>query len=151
MLLYDSVVTGQEDELDLGIPQGVVAVHFTADHDNRINFDSASIVDPSYRNDPGILEVGLPGAHSNIGGSYDYDGLSARTLALGHELLSMMGVPIDEIPAEYQPDPDNTTIHDSGSLVNPANWEFGERDVDIFGNPKRLPDTEEIGCYGGRV
>ena len=142
MLIYDSVVTGQEDVLNLGIPDSVKnVVHLTAEHDNRINFDSASIVDPLNPNDPGILQMGLAGAHSDVGGNYDYDGLSARSLALGHELLSLMGVPVTEIPLGNRPVSDNVTIHDSGSLIFPSDWEFGEREIDIYGNPERQPEN----------
>ncbi len=55
MLSYDSVVTGQEDILKLGVPQGLIAVHFTFYYENRVNFDSSSIVDPFNLDDPGII------------------------------------------------------------------------------------------------
>lgn len=156
MLMYDSVVTGQEDTLLLGIPPSVVGVHLTADHENRLNFDSASIVDPLYLNDPGILQFGLPGSHSDVGGNYGYNGLSARSLALGHELLQLMGVSIEEIPKENLFHSDDILIHDSGVtstdspkdfLMSLANVEFGEREEFITGNPARFaqlpPEVQE--------
>ncbi|MCK9171812.1 MAG: DUF2235 domain-containing protein, partial [Treponema sp.] len=156
MLMYDSVVTGQEHTLMLGIPPSVNAVHLTADHENRLFFDSASIVDPLYPNDPGILETGLPGAHSDVGGNYGYNGLSARSLALGRELFSSMGVPISETPDSNKIAPEDVTIHDSGVLdfdslkniiISFGNIEFGEREGFTVGNQARfaeLPFEEQL-------
>gem|GEM_PF-1080542 len=153
MLMYDSVVTGKEDVLRLGIPPSVAnAVHLTADHENRTSFDSASIVDHFNPDDTGILEAGLPGSHSDIGGNWDYGGLSARSLELGHELLKLMGVPVNDIPEEYGIDDDNILIHDSGildfdslkdALFSIGNWEFGDREILSPGNPGRRSEAQQ--------
>ena len=141
---FDSVVKGQENILNLGIPDTVKnTVHLTAADENRINFDLASVIDPANPDDPGLLETPVPGAHMDVGGIYDYDGLSARSLALGYLALGNSGVPLEEIPDDYQPNPDNTTIHDSGDLFNPANWEWGEREVEVYENPERTLDDSD--------
>ena len=153
MLMYDSVVTGQEDVLNLSIPSSVAnAVHFTADHENRTSFDSATIVDRFNPDDSGILEAGLPGSHSDLGGNWNYGGLSARSLDLGHELLELMGVPVSDIPEVYGIDENNTLIHDSGifdfdsakdALFSLGNWEFGDREIYSSGNPDRRSEAQQ--------
>lgn len=147
MVLYDTVATNEED-LMLSIPSGVKAIQIVANHENRINYDSVRITDPLYPDDPGIFEGGAAGAHCDVGGGYDYHGLSARTLALGHQALKLMGVPILDIPEKYSPYPDHILIHDSGKmfelddidemLFQLGNTEFGERAILIPGNPERF-------------
>ncbi|BHH84967.1 tandem-95 repeat protein [Desulforhopalus sp. 52FAK] len=147
MLMYDSVVTYEENLL-LAIPPNVTALHFTAEHENRTSFDLASITDPLFPNDPGTFEIWLPGSHCDVGGGWDYDGLSARSLALGHQALELMGVPVKDIPEGNTPSPENITIHDSGvmfeldtleeMIFNLGNMEFGEREEFVPGNPERF-------------
>ena len=55
----------------------------------------------------------LPGAHSDLGGSYDVGGLGHANLKLAYTYLDKLGVPLKPFPAAYEPKPSNFVIHDS--------------------------------------
>lgn len=71
-LLFDSVVTGQETELDLGIPASCdFALHLCAADERRSLFNMTSILPSAgYAQDPRLNEIWLPGVHSDVGGSW---------------------------------------------------------------------------------
>jgi hypothetical protein len=65
-----------------------------------------------------IHEFSMPGAHSDIGGSYSTRGISAVTLRMAMSFLRRVGVPLQEPNQEFQPDPtvfgpSDFAIHDS--------------------------------------
>lgn len=71
-LLFDSVVTGQETALDLGIPASCdFALHLCAADERRSLFNMTSILpSPGYAQDPRLNEIWLPGVHADLGGSW---------------------------------------------------------------------------------
>ena len=59
-----------------------------------------------------MIEITLPGVHSDILGSYD-NGLGAINLAIGHKYLSKLGTPLADVPPELMTDDFALMIHDS--------------------------------------
>lgn len=143
MLLLDSVITGQEEELQTDIPFEVKkVVHFLAGNENRVKLDLASVIDPYYPEDEDIYELQLPGSHTDIGGQYDYDegstvnGLSVRTLAIAYKLLAQAGVGLADKPKRYKVKLNQQSIQNT-SLFGLHNIEFGQREIWHPGNPRR--------------
>src|SRR5690606_30786613 len=127
--------TGQETLLNQEIPPipGMRVLHLTANHEFRDQFNGVSIIDPDNPNDPRLLEIGLSGAHSDIGGGYGDNGIEALSLEIGHRFLRASGVPIADIPAEWTPAEGDYVIHDS--LVPPYTDIDGDRNHDFLNNP----------------
>jgi hypothetical protein len=94
-LLYDTVATGQEHFLKLGIPASVESVvHLTAQNENRVSFPLLSAKSPHDGiDDRRVLEIGLAGAHSDIGGSYP-TGPDRMARYLGEVTLGRFGLPV---------------------------------------------------------
>jgi hypothetical protein len=72
-LLFDTVATGQLDKLKLEIPISTVsALHLVATEERRINFPYVTVLsDTNSETDLNqVIELKLPGAHSNLGGGY---------------------------------------------------------------------------------
>jgi hypothetical protein len=94
-LLYDTVATGQEHFLKLGIPDSVQSVvHLTAANENRVSFPLLSAKNPGNSPESSrIVEFGLPGAHSDIGGGYP-TGPDKMSKFLGDAVLQRFGLPV---------------------------------------------------------
>jgi hypothetical protein len=75
--------------------------------------------------------VGVPGAHSNIGGSFNEQGIQAVTLKLAHDFLQASGVPMADIPANLQPDWSQMVVHNS-ALDNYGNFKWDYTDGNRF-------------------
>jgi len=134
MVLYDTVVTGQTRSLKLDIPptQNLKVLHLTANDELRDQFDLASVIDPDKEFDPRLYEFGLPGAHSDLGGGYEDNWLSARYLELGHAFLRQNGVPVRDIPDDYHVSPDAIgLVHDPDKLYFTT---FGSRQISYSDN-----------------
>lgn len=69
--------------------------------------------------------VPVTGAHSDIGGSYNSQGISAVTLGLAREFQSSSGAPMAAVPVDLQPDWAQMNIHNP-SLDNYGNPMWGE-------------------------
>jgi len=114
MVLFDTVSTGFGSLYDLSIPsQAENVLHLTAQDEHRRFFPLVSAVDTKDPTDPRILELTLPGAHSDIGGSYDRHGLGDFNLNLAYRYLERVGIPVAPMPQTYQPNPNQFQIHDS--------------------------------------
>ena len=99
-LLFDSVVSGQEGELDLGIPASCdFALHLCAADERRSMFNLTSILpEAGYAQDPRLNEIWLPGVHSDVGSSWlSHAGLLSELAAQTY--LRKRGL-IDEIQLE---------------------------------------------------
>jgi hypothetical protein len=78
--LFDPVATGVPMAFDRRLPSSVVsAFQITAGDELRAAFPSDQIVPPGLSANGRYLNVTVPGAHSDVGGSYHRDGLSARS------------------------------------------------------------------------
>ena len=148
-LAYDPVFTTTDgtlgfplgDRLLTGVPSSVnQVVEFRALHEDRNLFGLDSFVDPAFPDDPGIHSFSFAGAHADIGGGHSFGGLSYYTLDLGHQFLSRLNVPIEQIPNNFLPDPNNPEIliHNSGFGIpflndsgsdNPLFLELGARGI----------------------
>ncbi|TXT37571.1 MAG: putative histidine secretory acid phosphatase [Comamonadaceae bacterium] len=71
------------------------------------------------------IVIGVPGAHSDIGGSFNPQGVSAITLKITKDFLEATGSKVAAIPDNLQPDFSQMNIHNSG-LDNYGNvkWTF---------------------------
>jgi hypothetical protein len=112
--LFDTVSTGVGDLYDLSIPwQAENVVHFTARDEMRRLFPLESVTNLNNPNNLSRLELTFPGAHSDIGGSYDRNGLSDAYLGMAHTYMRRVGIPMKELPSTYAPNPWQFHIHDS--------------------------------------
>jgi len=103
-LLFDTVATGQTHRLSLGIPQTTAAAyHFVATRERRITFPVVSLSRDDAERIPGqrVLEIALPGAHSDLGGGYG-QGLEELSLAIARNLLAREGFSVREPPNRLQ-------------------------------------------------
>ena len=100
-MLFDTVATGQLSTLKLEIPQSVIStIHFVATSEERTFFPVTRIPQQNNSETLGqqLLEVDLPGVHSDIGGGYG-DSLEKLTLFLANTWLNKQGI---HLPAENQ-------------------------------------------------
>jgi Uncharacterized alpha/beta hydrolase domain (DUF2235) len=69
----------------------------------------------------------VPGAHADVGGSFNPDGVSAVTLKMARDFQEQSGVPVAEIPDSLAPNWEQMNVHNSG-LDNYGNtvWSFNE-------------------------
>lgn len=106
MVLFDTVSTGFGGLYNLSIPsQAENVLHLTAQDEHRRFFPLVSAVDPSNPTDPRILELTMPGAHSNVGGSYDPHGLGDLNMSLAYKYMERVGIPMAPLPQVFQPNP----------------------------------------------
>ena len=99
------------DASEYDIPKEVVQVlHITAENEYRVGFELRHAVGSN------VKELALPGAHSDIGGGYEFDGISAVTLQMAIDYLKRAGVPLGALPTEFKPNKNNYVIHDSRKL-----------------------------------
>jgi len=124
-MLYDTVATGQHDKLDLDIPVSLdYLVHFIAIDETRNLLFSPSI-EPSLQPSNAISRafepqrintIYLPGAHSDVGASYQ-QGIGDLYIVLTEQFLFMMGIaPNNCWNLSY--DPLLNGKHDSRGLVD---------------------------------
>jgi hypothetical protein len=126
MILFDTVgsvgLPGNNINagLDLSIPANAENVlHLTANDEHRAMFPLSSAVDPSRPDDGRITQVGLPGAHSDVGGSYP-NPYSKIPLQIAQDYMVKRGVhvkPVDPSQAVDPADP-RLRLHDSGGSPN---------------------------------
>lgn len=75
--LFDPVATGHPSRHDRRLPSSVVAgLQLVAKDERRSQFPSSMIIPPGLSADRRLLSLTVPGAHSDVGGSYHEDGLS---------------------------------------------------------------------------
>ena len=133
MILFDTVGsvgipgTNLNPGLDLSIPTNVDNVlHLTAGDEKRKMFPLSSAKDPTQPDDPRITELTLPGAHSDIGGSYAND-YSKIPLAMADDYLRRAGANVKQVGMPDVHDP-ALRLHDTGGS--------GERTVYDSKNPR---------------
>lgn len=87
--LYDPVATGEPGQHDRRPPPSVVSgVQIKAADEHRAAFPSTTIIEQGASLDGRFLGLTTAGAHSNIGGSYQLDGLSRRNFNLMAKYLN---------------------------------------------------------------
>lgn len=130
-MLYDTVTTGAGSLYNMLIPSQVQqTLHLTAANEYRTFFPLTSALSENGASNGSVVEIALPGAHTNIGGgSYDKNGIGAANLEIGYTYLQRAGVPLAPLPDNLRPDPLQFVIYDSrwvrdvsfGQLVNDPN------------------------------
>lgn len=88
--LYDPVGTGVPvNDKDRRLPPSVISgFQLIAEDERRGTFKATHIIDPGMTTDGRLLAVTVPGAHSDVGGSYHRDGLGARSSNLMTDYLN---------------------------------------------------------------
>lgn len=90
-LLFDPVGTGAPHRHDLRPPPSVISgLQITAEDERRRMFKSDRIIDPGQTPDGRFLGVTVAGAHSDIGGGYNRDGLAIRSDNLAINYLNAL-------------------------------------------------------------
>jgi hypothetical protein len=89
VVLFDPVGTGHEMHEDRRLPPSVISgIQLTALDEHRSLFKSDRIIDPGITPDGRFAGVYVPGAHSDVGGGYHRNGLSARAGNLAIDYLN---------------------------------------------------------------
>ncbi len=114
-MIYDTVSTGVGNLYNMGVPTQVdQTLHLTAGNEYRTFFPLTSMLRQDGTSDANVVEMTLPGAHTNLGGgSYDANGIGAANLELGYIFLQRAGVPLAPLPDANRPDPSQFVIYDS--------------------------------------
>ncbi|MGN0857687.1 MAG: XVIPCD domain-containing protein [Stenotrophomonas sp.] len=119
--LYDPVGTGVPvNDKDRRLPPSVISgFQIISEDERRGTFKATHIIDPGMTADGRLLAVTVPGAHSDVGGSYHRDGLGARSANLMTDYLNgLSNQPFLE-KREESLDPRMNVIHRSeeGMLI----------------------------------
>lgn len=130
-LVYDTVSSGMGNLYNMAIPSQVwQTLHLAAANEYRTMFPLTSALNERGASDGSVVEMSLPGAHTNLGGgSYDLNGIGAANLEIGYTYLQRAGVPLVSLPDSMRPNPSQFAIYDSrwvhdvpfGQLVNDPN------------------------------
>ncbi|UPG89137.1 DUF2235 domain-containing protein [Luteibacter aegosomaticola] len=87
--LFDPVATGHPTRHDRRVPSSVVAgLQLVARDERRSQFPSSMIIPQGLSADRRLLALTVPGAHSDVGGSYHVDGLAR---ANGNLMIDFIG------------------------------------------------------------
>lgn len=112
--LLDPVGTGAPRQNDRRLAESVVsAFQITATLDRRNLFQGTWITDPGMTLDGRFLNVGVAGAHSDIGGGYRRDGLGILSGNLGIDYINAMIPPPPLEKRALPEDPDRYVVHRS--------------------------------------
>lgn len=112
--MFDPVGTGEPRSHDRRLAGSVVSsFQITALDEQRNLFQGTRVTDPGMTADGRSLNVGVAGAHSNIGGGYELDGLSTRSGNLMADYLNALASEPFLAKREVQPDPARDVIHRS--------------------------------------
>ena len=119
--LYDPVGTGVPvNDKDRRLPPSVISgFQIVAEDERRGTFKATHIIDQGMTDDGRLLAVTVPGAHSDIGGSYHRDGLGARSANLMTDYLNGLSSQPFLEKREVSLDPRMNVIHRSeeGMLI----------------------------------
>jgi hypothetical protein len=91
VVLYDPVGTGHPRAHDRRLPPSVVSgIQIVAGDERRTQFPSSTIIRQGISRDSRFLGITVPGAHSDVGGSYHNDGLARATEALAADYINSL-------------------------------------------------------------
>lgn len=91
VVLLDPVGTGVPHRRDRQLPSSVVSgLQITARDERRDAFASSEIIPSGFSADGRFLQVTVPGAHSDIGGSYHRNGLATLNYNLAADYLNAL-------------------------------------------------------------
>ncbi|RPD85272.1 DUF2235 domain-containing protein [Luteimonas sp. 100069] len=113
-VLFDPVGTGAPRQNDRRLAESVVsAFQITALHERRNLFQGTWITDFGITPDGRFLNVGVAGAHSDIGGGYRRDGLAVLSGNLAIDYINGMIRPPPLEKRALPDDPDRYVVHRS--------------------------------------
>lgn len=113
-VLFDTVATGQLDQAKLAVPDSALFVaHLVSNDERRFSFPLAATMDDAQRDSLDLrnIEIRLPGAHSDVGGTYE-GGVRDVSEYLSDALHHKLGLPV-EAPSFDKALVDNAYSHDS--------------------------------------
>ena len=96
----------------------------------------------------GATLIGLPGAHADIGGSFNPQGIAAVGLEVARKFLEASGVPVSTIPEYLKPDFSQMRVHNS-ALDNYGNEKWSAHDVDRFFEDAKRRDPSLLDILRG--
>lgn len=145
--LLDPVGTGEPNNHDRQPTSAMTSgVQFTAKDERRNAFPSTQIIPPGRSADGRFVGITLPGAHSDIGGSYHQNGLSVlafnmvadyvNALGSGETLVHRMLVPTDQSMFMIHHSEDHLPIYSTSEFRRE-----GQRD--IMGSQASPPHCDE--------
>ncbi|ROU05913.1 DUF2235 domain-containing protein [Lysobacter enzymogenes] len=143
--LFDPVGTGEPRKHDRRLPPSVMSgFQVTAQDERRDQFKSTSILREGHTEDQRFLNVTVGGAHSNIGGSYELNGLSIRSGNLMVDYLnSLSDQPYLQKRAEPN-DPKLNVVHRSDQhqfFYTTFGFRDGERDrIETVASKQQVKD-----------
>lgn len=150
--LFDPVGTGEPRLHDRRLPPSVVSgFQITAEDERRDQFKSTSLLRPGFSEESRFLNVTVGGAHSNIGGSYELNGLSIRSGNLMADYLnSLSDRPL--LDKRIEPDdPALNVVHRSDKhqfFYTTRGFRDGERDrVDLVASKQQHKDGSVADPY----
>ncbi|QWP75140.1 DUF2235 domain-containing protein [Lysobacter sp. K5869] len=129
--LFDPVGTGEPRKHDRRLPPSVMsAFQITAEDERRDQFKSTSILREGASENDRFLNVTVGGAHSNVGGSYELNGLSIRS---GNLMVDYLNSLSDKPYLDKRPEPNDpklNVVHRSDQPFYYTSFGFrdGERD-----------------------
>ncbi|MDY0902198.1 MAG: hypothetical protein EOO84_12170 [Pantoea sp.] len=147
-LLYDTVATGQQDHLNLNIPQSVdYLVHFVATDEPRNLFFVPTLdedktplpLSTQFAPIKRINTIYLPGSHSDIGASYS-KGIGDLYITLTEQFLYMMGLAQTNC-WESHDDPLLAGKHDSRGGLDVLFGSQNPNNVMIVNRPSVIKET----------
>jgi hypothetical protein len=101
VVLFDPVGTGHPQRHDRRLPPSVVSgLQIVARDERRSQFPSSTIIRQGITPDGRFLGVTVPGAHSDVGGSYHADALARASRALATDYVNSLS----EQPFVLRPD-----------------------------------------------
>jgi hypothetical protein len=107
--MFDPVGTGSAMNMDRRLPPSVISgIQFVALDEHRGLFKSDRIIDPGITRDGRFAGVYVPGAHSDVGGSYHRNGLSVRT---GNAAIDYINGLSDTPFLAKSPEPDDPRLN----------------------------------------
>ena len=112
--LFDPVGTGAAMHMDRRLPPSVISgIQLTALDEHRGLFKSDHIIDPGLTSDGRFAGIYVPGAHSDVGGGYNRNGLAIRSGNVGIDYLNGLSDRpfLDKVPESD--DPRLNVIHHS--------------------------------------
>ncbi|WP_302174619.1 cadherin-like domain-containing protein [uncultured Hydrogenophaga sp.] len=123
LTLFDPV-NQTDGQLDVRWPTNLKnpALVFVATAENRLWFPAMAVGGDA-------IVIPIEGAHSNVGGTFNPDGIAAVTLKLASDYRAAVGAPVGPIPPELQPNWDRMYIHNS-AIDN-----HGHKMFDTTGDP----------------
>lgn len=107
--LFDPVGTGEPRRHDRRLPPSVMSgFQVTAEDERRDQFKSTSVLREGHSENQRFLNVTVGGAHSNIGGSYELNGLSIRS---GNLMVDYLNGLSDRPYLQKRAEPDDPALN----------------------------------------